>query len=226
MQCTYATRLEWKLIYVSSPGNEELDQELDSCLVGPVPVGTNSFDFESPAPDPRRIPPEDLLGVAALILTGSYNDQEFVRVGYYQNTGYDDEVLRENPPAQVVVERLTRDVNAKPRVTRFQIKWCVCLLSFCLRDCSMVSVLGTCYRCRLRRLRLARHSLQLYHLRTISVVMNQWMYSQRVYQSHNYLFFVFFYHLLLTSSKLSFLSLFHKAHNLTRLCYVYASVTH
>ncbi|EJD05180.1 anti-silence-domain-containing protein [Fomitiporia mediterranea MF3/22] len=115
--------LEWRLIYVSSPGNEELDQELDSCLVGPVPVGTNSFDFESPAPDFRRIPPEDLLGVAALILTGSYNDQEFVRVGYYQNTEYDDELLRENPPAQVMVDRLTRDVNAKPRVTRFQIKW-------------------------------------------------------------------------------------------------------
>lgn len=122
--------LEWRLIYVSSPGNEELDQELDSCLVGPVPVGTNSFDFESPAPDPKRIPPEDLLGVAALILTGSYNDQEFVRVGYYQNTEYDDEELRQNPPAQVMVDRLTRDVNMKPRVTRFQIKWWVpsCLL--------------------------------------------------------------------------------------------------
>ncbi|KAL5525271.1 ASF1 [Sanghuangporus sanghuang] len=115
--------LEWRLIYVSSPGNEELDQELDSCLVGPVPVGTNSFDFESPAPDWRKIPREDLLGVAALILTGSYNDQEFVRVGYYQNTEYDTEELRENPPAQVMVERLTRDVNMKPRVTRFQIKW-------------------------------------------------------------------------------------------------------
>ncbi|KAI5119563.1 hypothetical protein M0805_005627 [Coniferiporia weirii] len=115
--------LEWRLIYVSSPGNEELDQELDSCLVGPVPVGTNSFDFESPAPDPRRIPKDDLLGVAALILTGSYNDQEFVRVGYYQNTEYDSEELRENPPHSVMVDRLTRDVNAKPRVTRFQIKW-------------------------------------------------------------------------------------------------------
>ncbi|KAH8112052.1 anti-silence-domain-containing protein [Phellopilus nigrolimitatus] len=115
--------LEWRLIYVSSPGNEDLDQELDSCLVGPVPVGTNSFDFESPAPDPRRIPKEDLLGVAALILTGSYNDQEFVRVGYYQNTEYDNEEMRESPPQNVMVERLTRDVNAKPRVTRFQIKW-------------------------------------------------------------------------------------------------------
>ncbi|KAG8215409.1 anti-silence-domain-containing protein [Butyriboletus roseoflavus] len=115
--------LEWKLIYVSSPGNEELDQELDDCLVGPVPVGVNSFDFEGVPPDPSKIPPEDVLGVAALILTGSYNDQEFVRVGYYQNTEYDNEEMKENPPQKIVFERLVRDMNTKPRVTRFQIKW-------------------------------------------------------------------------------------------------------
>ena len=88
-----------------------------------MPVGTNSFEFESPAPDPIKIPENDLLGVAALILTGSYNDQEFVRVGYYQNTEYEDEALRENPPERIAFERLTRDINTKPRVTRFQIKW-------------------------------------------------------------------------------------------------------
>lgn len=117
--------LEWRLIYVSSPGNEELDQELDDCLVGPVPVGVNSFDFEGIPPDPSKIPPEDVLGVAALILTGSYNDQEFVRVGYYQNTEYDNEEMKETPPQKIVFERLVRDMNTKPRVTRFQIKWSV-----------------------------------------------------------------------------------------------------
>ncbi|KAH7882690.1 anti-silence-domain-containing protein [Phlebopus sp. FC_14] len=115
--------LEWKLIYVSSPGNEELDQELDDCLVGPVPVGINSFDFEGTAPDPSKIPPEDVLGVAALILTGSYKDQEFVRVGYYQNTEYDNEEMKEAKPTPIVFERLVRDISTKLRVTRFQIKW-------------------------------------------------------------------------------------------------------
>lgn len=117
------TDLEWKLIYVSSPGNEELDQELDDCLVGPVPVGVNSFDFEGSPPDPSKIPPEDILGVAALILTGSYKDQEFVRVGYYQNTEYDNEEMKEAQPRLVVFDHLVRDISAKPRVTRFQIKW-------------------------------------------------------------------------------------------------------
>ncbi|KAF7307776.1 Histone chaperone ASF1 [Mycena kentingensis (nom. inval.)] len=115
--------LEWKLIYVSSPGNEELDQELDDCLVGPVPTGVNSFEFEGSAPDPSKIPSEDVLGVAALILTGSYRDQEFVRVGYYQNTEYDNEEMKETPPREIMFSRLVRDISAKPRVTRFQIKW-------------------------------------------------------------------------------------------------------
>jgi histone chaperone ASF1 len=115
--------LEWKLIYVSCPGQEELDQELDDCLVGPVPVGVNSFEFEGTCPDPARIPPEDVLGVAALILTGSYKDQEFVRVGYYQNTEYDNEEMKETPPATIHFDKLVRDISTKPRVTRFQIKW-------------------------------------------------------------------------------------------------------
>ncbi|KAE9403681.1 anti-silence-domain-containing protein [Gymnopus androsaceus JB14] len=121
--------LEWKLIYVSSPENAALDQELDSCLVGPVPPGINSFEFLSPSPDPKLIPEGDLMGVAALILTGSYNDQEFVRVGYYQNTEHELAAASEGggdavPPAgPVAVEKLVRDITKKPRVTRFQIKW-------------------------------------------------------------------------------------------------------
>ncbi|KAF8576994.1 anti-silence-domain-containing protein [Ramaria rubella] len=115
--------LEWKLIYVSSPDNESLDQELDDCLVGPVPVGVNSFEFQGTAPSPSRIPPDDVLGVAALILTGSYNDQEFVRVGYYQNTEYDNEEMKQEPPKSIVFDKLVRDLSDKPRVTRFNIKW-------------------------------------------------------------------------------------------------------
>lgn len=89
-------------------------------------MGINSFEFEGSPPDPSKIPTEDVLGVAALILTGSYNDQEFVRVGYYQNTEYDNPEMREAENiTPIVFERLQRDISQKPRVTRFQIKWCV-----------------------------------------------------------------------------------------------------
>jgi hypothetical protein len=63
--------------------------------------------------------------VAALILTGSYCDQEFVRVGYYQNTEYDNDEMKLAPPEKIQFDRLVRDISAKPRVTRFQIKWYV-----------------------------------------------------------------------------------------------------
>jgi len=115
--------VEWKLIFVSSPENEALDQELDDCLVGPVPQGINSFEFSGASPDPKKIPQEDVLGVAALILTGAYRDQEFVRVGYYQFTEYDNALQRETPPDLPDFERLVRDLSSKPRVTRFHIKW-------------------------------------------------------------------------------------------------------
>ena len=56
-----------------------------------------------------------------------------MRVGYYQNTKYDGEELRADPPQQILSDRLVRDINDKPRVTRFQIKWCaLCSLCVCM----------------------------------------------------------------------------------------------
>ena len=123
--------IEWKLIFISCPDNESLDQELDSLVVGPIPQGINQFSFDAEPPDPRLIRKEDVLGISALIFTGSYKDQEFVRVGYYQNTEYDCEEMREQPPEEILFDRLVRDIySAKPRVTRFQIRWYVLFFSF------------------------------------------------------------------------------------------------
>lgn len=64
--------------------------------------------------------------MTVILLTCSYNDQEFVRVGYYVNNEYAEETLRENPPEQPIFEKLYRNILAeKPRVTRFNIKWWV-----------------------------------------------------------------------------------------------------
>ena len=104
--------LEWKLVYVGSAESESFDQELDTCMVGPVPVGVNSFEFEvsrvetrrgrvltplfqAAAPLPSRIPSSDLIGVTVILLTCSYAAQEFVRVGYYVNTEYLDPELKQ-----------------------------------------------------------------------------------------------------------------------------------
>ncbi|KAH7156840.1 histone chaperone [Dactylonectria macrodidyma] len=116
--------LEWKLTYVGSATSDQYDQELDSLLVGPVPVGVNKFIFEADAPNTSRIPDIDVLGVTVVLLTCAYDGREFIRVGYYVNNEYDSEELNSEPPAKPIIERVKRNVLAeKPRVTRFAIKW-------------------------------------------------------------------------------------------------------
>ncbi|KAG7882352.1 hypothetical protein KL905_000153 [Ogataea polymorpha] len=116
--------LEWKLTYVGSSRSLEHDQELDSILVGPVPVGVNKFILTADAPSPELIPASELVSVTVILLSCSYREREFVRVGYYVNNEYDSEELRENPPSKVQVEHIVRNILAeKPRVTRFNIVW-------------------------------------------------------------------------------------------------------
>ncbi|KAK6349847.1 Histone chaperone asf1 [Orbilia brochopaga] len=116
--------LEWKLIYVGSATSSEYDQELDSLLVGPIPVGVNKFEFFADPPNPSRIPTSELLGVTVILLTGAYDGREFIRVGYYVSNEYDDPMLNTEPPKQPVLDRIVKNVLAeKPRVTRFAIKW-------------------------------------------------------------------------------------------------------
>eukprot|EP00227_Mantoniella_beaufortii_P019386 CAMPEP_0197581662 /NCGR_PEP_ID=MMETSP1326-20131121/5107_1 /TAXON_ID=1155430 /ORGANISM="Genus nov. species nov., Strain RCC2288" /LENGTH=222 /DNA_ID=CAMNT_0043145605 /DNA_START=289 /DNA_END=953 /DNA_ORIENTATION=- len=112
--------LEWKLTYVGSAESDKHDQVLDTVLVGPVGVGSYKFVFQADPPDVSKIPSSDILGVTVLLLTCSYNDTEFIRVGYYVNNEYADEELRENPPEAVKMDRVVRNILAeKPRVTRF-----------------------------------------------------------------------------------------------------------
>jgi histone chaperone ASF1 len=100
------------------PSSSEHDQELDSLLVGPIPIGVNKFIFEADPPSLSRLPSSEIL------LTCSYDSREFVRVGYYVNNEYDSEELNAEPPAKPIIERVRRNVLAeKPRVTRFAIKW-------------------------------------------------------------------------------------------------------
>ncbi|EOA25636.1 hypothetical protein CARUB_v10018985mg [Capsella rubella] len=99
--------LEWKLIYVGSAEDETYDQF-----------------WKADSPDPLKIREEDIIGVTVLLLTCSYMDQEFIRVGYYVNNDYDDEQLREEPPTKVLINKIQRNIlTDKPRVTKFPINF-------------------------------------------------------------------------------------------------------
>jgi len=93
--------LEWKVLYVGSAQDATRDQILDEILVGPVPVGVNKFVLQADAPDPSQLAQDDLLGVTVVLVTCSYREREFVRVGYYVNNEY------HNPNAPVVTENTT-----------------------------------------------------------------------------------------------------------------------
>jgi chemotaxis protein histidine kinase CheA len=51
-------------------------------------LGANKFIFDCPAPDASRIPQSDLMEVTVILLTCSYRDAEFIRIGYYVNNDY------------------------------------------------------------------------------------------------------------------------------------------
>merc|ERR1719197_1304233 len=117
--------LEWKVIYVGSADDVEYDQVLEEVAVGPVPVGINRFVLQSDGPDANRIPQKDIRGVTVVLITCSYKNQEFIRVGYYLNNDYDNniEIDEENPPP-LDISLLQRHILAdEPRVTRFPIDW-------------------------------------------------------------------------------------------------------
>jgi histone chaperone ASF1 len=120
--------LEWKVLYVGSAHDSHQDQILDEILVGPVPVGMNKFVLQADAPAIEKLPDEDdLLGVTVVLVTCSYKEREFVRVGYYVNNEYTGEYDEEVGPPKgknLDLRLVQRQILAdKPRVTKFPINW-------------------------------------------------------------------------------------------------------
>ena len=98
---------------MGSSSGPQHDQELDSVLVGPVPIGTSRFVLQTNGPDPRRIPADDILGATVssgalgnvtvtvghvkdpcfllrqvVMVICSYRNREFIRVGYWVANTY------------------------------------------------------------------------------------------------------------------------------------------
>jgi len=118
--------IEFNLIYVGSSESAQYDQVVDTVEIGPgIPAGNHEFDFiTEQGVNPKNIQDGHLLGPTVVILNATYNQQEFVRVGYYVNVAYDNQEMNENPPSQVDYNHLMREILAsEPRVTRFKINW-------------------------------------------------------------------------------------------------------
>lgn len=117
--------LEWKVVYVGSSAGPQYDQELDSVLVGPVPIGTSRFVLQTNPPDPSKIPNDDIIGATVVMVICSYRNREFIRVGYWVANKYALPLAEGmEPPKPVSPDHVERAVlSDKPRVTRFPIEW-------------------------------------------------------------------------------------------------------
>ena len=131
---------------MGSAYDPDKDQELESILVGPIPVGLNKIVFQTDAPKTDLIDSKDLLGPTVVLLTCSFMDQEFIRIGtacvpkqvvpgrlicprcppagYYVNNEYENPDWNDNPPELVDINSMVRNIlHDSPRVTRFDINW-------------------------------------------------------------------------------------------------------
>ena len=116
--------IEWKMVYITSE-NQNYDQILNDIEIDPPnQLGQMKFVFEGDAPDISKIPENDVIGVAAILLCCSYNGKEFFRCGYYLNITYDNEEMNINMPEKINVEHLVRNMLAdKPRIVKYEIDW-------------------------------------------------------------------------------------------------------
>eukprot|EP01117_Protostelium_nocturnum_P012544 TRINITY_DN4620_c0_g1_i1.p1 TRINITY_DN4620_c0_g1~~TRINITY_DN4620_c0_g1_i1.p1 ORF type:complete len:156 (-),score=21.37 TRINITY_DN4620_c0_g1_i1:166-633(-) len=116
--------LEWKITYIGSSIFDDCDQVLERILVGPIITGVSRFLFQATPADASKIPPSELLGLTVVLITCSYKDKEFIRVGYYVNNEYDNEEMRASPPEKPVLGRIARSIlQDQPRITHFAIEW-------------------------------------------------------------------------------------------------------
>lgn len=114
------------MTYVGSPEDSSQDQVLEEVMVGPVPVGVNRFILQAGAPNTSLIATSDLIGVTVLLISCSYMDQDFVKIGYYVNNEYTHPSYDpEGPlPTEVDPQHLFRNIlDDKPIVTRMNIDW-------------------------------------------------------------------------------------------------------
>jgi histone chaperone ASF1 len=71
------------------------------------------------------IPPHELLGVTVVLLSCSYKDREFIKIGYYCAVNYfQDEQYMAEPPPVVEWNKMYRNLlGERPKVTRYSIPW-------------------------------------------------------------------------------------------------------
>ena len=114
----------WKMTYIISD-NQNDDQILSQYIISPPnQIGTMKFEFKGDPPSIDKMKENDLLGAAAIVLSSSYNNQEFFRCGYFLNVYFEDEEMNIDLPEIINVNHLVRNLLAdNPKIFSFDINW-------------------------------------------------------------------------------------------------------
>lgn len=85
---------EFIVVYGGSPNTDAYDQIISNNIIGPIPRGLVKFDLECLI-DFSAIPLRHLFGVTSIVVIGKYNEQEFLRIGYFAKVEYPDISIEE-----------------------------------------------------------------------------------------------------------------------------------
>ena len=101
------------------------DQELDSITMPGLEYGTSEFTWDINAPDYTKVPDMmDILDSTIVMIVATYKDQKFFRCSYLIRQYYNDEELQNNPPDDIQMDKLWREVNVdKPIIKLYELVW-------------------------------------------------------------------------------------------------------
>lgn len=106
------------MIYIGSATSKAYDQTLADVNVGPIEKGMNRFVLQADPPKYDEIP-HDEFSMTVIILCASYNEQEFLRIGYYVTNNIPDDA-GDNPDLSKI-ERVIQEEDITVQHSR--IKW-------------------------------------------------------------------------------------------------------
>jgi histone chaperone ASF1 len=116
----------FKIIYIGSIESSQYDQILLSLEKPITHIGEEKLSLMAVSPNPDLIPTlEDLLGMSALMVSCSYNNQEFFRCSYYVRNDYISEIdVNQIQQKNLICQNVFRCFfTAKPKIIINDIDW-------------------------------------------------------------------------------------------------------
>jgi histone chaperone ASF1 len=120
-----ASDVEWKFVYVASPEGAGEDQVLDRIVMEGLEYGANSFEWEVPAPELRRLAgAEEVLDTTVVMILVLVEGREIFRCSYFVTNEYEDPSIYEEAIDKVIWEKLRRRIDVDhPVITVKEITW-------------------------------------------------------------------------------------------------------